>query len=90
LTKEEAIDRARRDLAQRLSVEENAIITVSVADVTYPDSALGAYLEDEMAADVMTAGWKITLSGPGGAPVEYRGSEKQLRLFNFHGENLKL
>lgn len=90
MTKEEAIDRARRDLAWRLSVTESDIKSVSTDDTTFPDSALGAYLEDEMAADVLTDGWRIVLSGPDGAPVEYRGSEKQLRLFNFHGENYKL
>jgi hypothetical protein len=90
LTKEEAIDRARRDLAQRLGVEESQIKTVSMTEATYPDSALGAYLEDEMAADVLTEGGRIILSGPDGVPVEYRGTEKQLRLFNFHGENFKL
>ena len=90
MTKEEAITRSRGDLAQRLGVAESEITTVSVADATYPDSALGAYLEDEMAADVLTSGWRITLSGPDGSPVEYRGSEKQLRLFNFRGENFKL
>ena len=90
LNSEEATRRARADLAQRLGVPEMDIVTISVADTVFPDAALGAYLEDEMAADVLTNGWTITLSGRDGAPVEYRGSDKQLRLFNFNGENYQL
>lgn len=90
MNKEEAIERARRDLAQRLGVAESEITTVSTTSATFPDAALGAYLEDEMAADMLTEGGRIILSGPDGKPVEYRGSEKQLRLFNFRGENFKL
>jgi hypothetical protein len=87
VTKEEATSRARADLAKRLGVNESEIITDSVADTTFPDAALGAYLEDEMAADVLTEGWTITLSGPEKAGVEYRGTTGQLRLYEFDGEN---
>ncbi|MEO6392160.1 MAG: hypothetical protein ABIP75_09935 [Pyrinomonadaceae bacterium] len=90
MNSEEATSRARADLGRRLGVAESDIVTVSVSDTVFPDAALGAYLEDEMAADVLTNGWTITLSGPDKAPVEYRGSANQLRLFNFKGENYQV
>lgn len=48
--KDEIIDRARRDLAQRLGVSESDVATKSVELVDFPDAALGAPLEEEMSA----------------------------------------
>jgi hypothetical protein len=90
VTKDEATARARTDLAGRERVTEAEITVDAVADAVYPDAALGAYLEDEMAADVLTNGWRITLSGPDGKAAEYRASAEQLRLYQYNGENYKI
>ena len=83
------IDRARRDLAQRLGVSENQIAVNSVEQNEFPDAALGAPIEDEMSAQVITSGWRVRLIA-NGQTYEYRANEKQLRLFNFKGENYRV
>jgi hypothetical protein len=90
VTKDEATARARADLAGRLGVAESQITSKSVADATFGDGALGAAIEDEMAASMMTDGWRITLAGPDGTSVEYRGNANQLRLYRFRGKNYKI
>jgi hypothetical protein len=87
--KDEATDRARRDLAQRLSLSENEIVLDSVDPADFPDAALGAPSEDEMSAQVITPGWRIRLQA-NGKSYEYRASVRQLRLFNFNGENYRI
>ena len=89
LGKQEAIDRARRDLAQRLGATEPAIGEASVESVNFPDAALGAPIEDEMSAQVITPGWRIRFSAQG-QTYEYRASGKKLRLVNFNGENHRI
>lgn len=86
---EQAIDRARRDLAQRLGIGENEIAVESVEQTDFPDAALGAPLEDEMSAQVITPGWRIRLKA-NGKTYEYRASARQLRLFNFNGKNHRI
>jgi hypothetical protein len=88
-SKDEATDRARRDLAQRLSLSENEIVLDSVDPADFPDAALGAPIEDEMSAQVITPGWRIRLHA-NGKTYEYRASARQLRLFNFNGENYRI
>jgi hypothetical protein len=83
------LDRARRDLKQRLSVSENEILEESIEPVDFPDAALGATAEGEMSAQVITPGWRIRLKAHG-QTYEYRASAGQLRLFNFHGENYRI
>ena len=90
MTKDEVVNIARGDLASRLGVDEAGITTVSAEDAVFPDSALGAYLEDEMAADMLTNGWRIGLKGPDGTAAEYRANPRQVRLFQFGGENYLL
>jgi len=77
---------ARRDLSQRLGIGENEIAVESVEQADFPDAALGAPIEDEMSAQVITPGWRIRLKA-NGKTYEYRASSRQLRLFNFKGEN---
>lgn len=86
---QQAIDRARRDLVQRLSLSENEITLESVDPADFPDAALGAPSEDEMSAQVITPGWRIRLQA-NGKTYEYRVSGRQLRLFNLNGENYKI
>ena len=80
---------ARQDLAQRLGVDEQDITEGLVEPADFPDAALGAPIEDEMSAQVITTGWRITLIA-NGRTYEYRASDRQLRLFNFNGENYRI
>lgn len=85
----EALVRARHDLAQRLNVDEQDITEGLVEQADFPDAALGAPIEDEMSAQVITPGWRIRLNA-NGKTYEYRATARQLRLFNFDGENHKI
>ena len=81
-----AAETAVKDLAERLSVAESEIETVSVTEAEYPDMSLGAPIEDEMAAQMISYGWRITLKS-GGKEYEYRADKYQLRVFDFNGAN---
>jgi len=85
----EALVRARADLAQRLGLSENEITEGAVEQAEFPDAALGAPIEDEMSAQVITPGWRIHLKA-NGKTYEYRANARQLRLFNFNGENYRI
>lgn len=89
ITKEEAVQRARADLASRLSVSENEIKENSVDDADFPDQALGAPIDDEMSGQMISSGWRILLQARGSA-YEYRADRRQIRLFNFNGANYQL
>ena len=84
--KDEVVDRARGDLAQRLGISKDDVEMKSVEPVEFPDASLGAPLEDEMSAQVITPGWRITLKA-NDENYEYRATTRQLRLLNFNGEN---
>jgi hypothetical protein len=83
------VERARRDLAQRLGVSPTEITEDSVGQTDFPNAALGAPVEDEMSAQVITPGWRISLKADG-KTYEYRANQKQLRLFNFNGDNYRI
>jgi hypothetical protein len=85
----QAFIQARRDLARRLGVDENEITEGLVEPAEFPDGALGAPVEDEMSAQVITPGWRIHLKA-NDKTYEYRASDRQLRLFNFNGENYRI
>jgi hypothetical protein len=87
-SQQDILDRARRDLAQRLGLSEQEIALESVEQTDFPDAALGAPIEDEMSAQVITPGWRIGLKA-NGKTYEYRANARQLRLFNLNGENYK-
>jgi hypothetical protein len=87
-TKENAIEKARQDLAARLHVKPEEI-QASAEDAEFPDMALGASVEDEMSGQMITPGWCIKLKA-GGRTYEYRANKHQLRLFDFKGTNYKL
>jgi len=89
MTKEEAIEKARKDLALRLNTDASKISESSVEDADFPDMALGAAEEDEMSGSMMTRGWRIRLSA-GGRDYEYRADQKQLRLYNYKGQNYRI
>ena len=86
---QQTIDRARRDLAQRLGTTETEIALESAEQADFPDAALGAPIEDEMSAQVITPGWRIRLKA-NGKTYEYRANAQHLRLFNLDGENYRI
>jgi hypothetical protein len=89
MTKEEAVEKARKDLAQRLSVDTSKIGESSVEDTDFPDMALGAAENDEMSGQMITRGWRIRLSS-GGRDYEYRADKNQLRLYKYKGKNYRV
>jgi len=89
IDEQERVDRARRDLAQRLGVSEADIVQQSVEPADFPDAALGAPVADEMSAQVISPGLRIKLEA-NSQTYEYRASERQLRLVSFNGENHRI
>lgn len=89
LTKEEAVQKARADLAQRLGLQESDVKETAVDTADFPNMALGAPLKGEMSAQMIASGWRIRLSA-NGAEAEYRTDLRQLRLFKFQGANFRI
>jgi hypothetical protein len=81
-----AVQRAKKDLAHRLDISENEIQLASVAEKDFPDMSLGAPVEDEMSAQMISSGWQINLSADG-KTFEYRADKYQIRLCGFKGTN---
>lgn len=88
MTKEEAVEKARKDLAQRLNTDA-ANIKDSVEDADFPDMALGAAEDDEMSGQMISRGWRIRLSADGN-DYEYRADKNQLRLYKHKGKNYRI
>jgi hypothetical protein len=88
MTKEEAIEKAKKDLVDRVGVDSGDI-TESVSDADFPDMALGAAAAGEMSGQMISKGWKIQLK-TGGQSYEYRADKNQLRLYKFKGKNYKI
>ena len=89
LSKEEAISKARKDMAQRLGISESEVQEQSIDDADFPDMALGAATRDEMSGQMITPGWRIRLKG-NGQKLEYRANKNQIRLYNYKGSNYRL
>ena len=89
LSKEDAVKRARADLARRLGVKEDEIKEDAIESADFPDMALGAPVRDEMSAQMIASGWRIRLTS-GGKSYEYRANRDQLRLYNYQGANYRL
>lgn len=85
-TKESSIRRAKTDLAERLDVGEDRVIENGVTEKEFADMSLGASVDGEMSAQMISSGWSIELEA-GGESYEYRGDKYQLRLYDFHGKN---
>lgn len=81
-----AIERAKQDLAGRLDVSENEIELVSVSEEEFPDASLGAPVDDEMSAQMISNGWQVTLRAKG-KTYDYRADKYQLRLSDYEGKN---
>ena len=89
ITKEAAVQKARADLAQRLSLGDDKINQESVEDAEFPDSALGASTEDEMSGQMITPGWRIRLKA-NGQTFEYRANKHSVRLHNYKGQSYRV
>jgi len=85
-SKDSAITRAKADLAERLNVSESDIKEASVSEKDFPDMSLGAPVEDEMSAQMISSGWQINLEADG-KEYDYRADKYQLRLCKFRGTN---
>ncbi len=84
--KDSAVERAKADLAERLNVSADEIKEVSVSEKDFPDMSLGAPVEDEMSAQMISSGWQINLAADG-EKYDYRADKYQLRLCGFRGTN---
>ncbi len=84
--KQDAVRNAKQDLAKRLNLPADEIQENSVEDTDFPDSSLGAAGGGEMAGQMISSGWRISLSAKG-KNYEYRADRYQLRLANFNGKN---
>jgi hypothetical protein len=89
MTKEDAVDRAKADLAARLGVEADAIEEDSVEDTDFPDASFGAGTPNELSAQMITPGWRIRLRARG-EKFEYRANRNRMRLVNFRGANYQV
>ena len=88
-SREDAVGRARRDLAERLGLPEDEIAEESVEEDDFPNTALGAPLRGEMSGMMITSGWRVRLAARG-ETYEYRADRNQLRLYDFKGKNYKI
>lgn len=86
LTRDEATAAAKKDLADRLDVDESAVKELSVTEKDFPDMSLGAAVNGEMSAQMISSGWEIKLDVDG-KTYEYRADKYQLRLVDFDGHN---
>jgi len=81
-----AVQRAKQDLAKRLSVSEDEIQLDSVTEKDFPNMSLGAPVDDEMSAQMISSGWQINLNAAS-KNYEYRADKYQIRLCGFNGTN---
>jgi len=88
-TKEDAVERARKDLAARVGIKEEDIKQESVEETDFPDMALGAGVKGEMSGQMITPGWRIHLNANGNS-FEYRANKQQIRLYDYRGVNYKV
>ncbi|HEY2962485.1 MAG TPA: hypothetical protein VGJ37_08735 [Pyrinomonadaceae bacterium] len=89
ISKDDAVEKARKDLAQRLKVDAGAVKEQSVEEADFPDMALGAAEDGEMSGQMITRGWRIRL-GANEQNYEYRADKNQVRLFKFKGKNYRI
>jgi len=88
-SKEDALSKARNDLAKRLGVKEQDVREGSVEETDFPDTSLGAGSDDEMSGQMITRGWRIQLEAQG-KTFEYRADKNQLRAYKFKGKNYRV
>ena len=88
-SKNDAVEKARNDLAKRLKIDAADVKEQSSEDADFPDMALGAAEDDEMSGQMITRGWRIKLEAQG-QTYEYRADKNQLRAYKFKGKNYRI
>ena len=89
INRNEAIGKAKSDLAKRTGTDEDSVKLISSEDAEFPDASLGAAVSGEMSGMMLTSGWRITLDVDGKS-FEYRANPDQIRLYKFKGKNYRL
>ena len=89
ITKDSAVENARKDLAKRLKVDPSDVKERAVEEADFPDMSLGAAEDDEMSGQMITRGWRIRLEAQG-QTYEYRADKNQVRAYKFKGKNYRL
>jgi hypothetical protein len=89
INKDEAIEKARKDLAQRLNIDAKDVSAEYVQDDDFADMALGAAEDDEMSGQMISSGWRIRLAAKGQS-YEYRADKNQVRLYQYQGKNYRI
>lgn len=74
------IEKAKADLAQRLSVPIDEIAVLEATTVTWPDGSLGCPQEGMVYAQVLTPGYLIRLQS-GAQEFEYHASKGTTLIF---------
>ena len=86
LTRDTATEKAKADLARRTGASSDSITVVSVDEKDFPDMSLGAPVDGEMSAQMISSGWQINLDADG-SRYDYRADKYQLRLADWQGTN---
>ena len=89
ISKDGAVENARKDLARRLKIDAADIKEQSVDDSDFPDMSLGAAEDGEMSGQMITRGWRIQLEADG-QTYEYRADKNQVRAYKFKGKNYRI
>jgi hypothetical protein len=89
ISKDGAVENARKDLANRLQIDPADVKQSSIEDDDFPDMSLGAAEDGEMSGQMITPGWRIRLEAQG-KTYEYRADKNQVRLYNFKGQNYRI
>ena len=89
ISRDGAIENARKDLASRLKIDAAEIKERSIEDSDFPDMSLGAAEDGEMSGQMITSGWRIKLEAQGQS-YEYRADKNQVRAYKFKGKNHRI
>ncbi len=89
ISKDGALENARKYLANRLKIDPADVKQRSVEDDDFPDMSLGAAEDGEMSGQMITPGWRIRLDAQG-KTYEYRADKNQVRLYKFKGKNYRI
>ena len=89
ITRDTAVENARKDLAKRLKIDASNVKERSIEDADFPDMSLGAAEDDEMSGQMITSGWRIRLEAQG-QTYEYRADKNQVRAYKFKGKNYRI
>ena len=89
ITRDTAVENARKDLAKRLKIDASNVKERLIEDADFPDMSLGAAEDDEMSGQMITSGWRIRLEAQG-QTYEYRADKNQVRAYKFKGKNYRI